>query len=189
MSAKTVDEDGCSCVDLVKVYGIVTCWVISISNKGQRSGSCRALIGQVSAKLSSDGSVLFIQNPRGEESTEHGQEIIPHLNNFVNVHFLFCILSNLHIARKLFSNSFQCSCRNWNRESGCYTIPQMFLHWVHFQYNIELSKVESWKISVFNRHFLWRLHPTPGSPVQPVWPVECRLLFVTLSDKHGAESP
>ena len=188
MSAKTVDEDGCSCVDLVKVYGIVTCWVISISNKGQRSGSCRALIGQVSAKLSSDGSVLFIQNPtaRSEESTEHGQEIIPHLNNFVNVHFLFCILGNLHIARKLFSNSFQCSCRNWNRESGCYTIPQMFLHWVHFQYYIELSKVESWKISVFNRHFLWRWPPTPGSPVQPV---EWRLLFVTLSDKHGAGSP
>ena len=119
MSAKTVDEDGCSCVDLVKVYGIVTCWVISISNKGQRSGSCRALIGQVSAKLSSDGSVLFIQNPtaRSEESTEHGQEIIPHLNNFVNVHFLFCILGNLHIARKLFSNSFQCSCRNWNQDA------------------------------------------------------------------------
>ena len=123
MSAKTEDEDGCSCVDLVKVYGIVTCWVISISNKGQRFGFFLPLIGKASTKLFSHWSVEFTQNPteRCEESTEHGQEIIPHLNNFVNVHFLFCIPGNLHIP-KLFLLLKQ----KWNREAGCYSIPQMF---------------------------------------------------------------
>ena len=149
MSAKTVDEDGCSCVDLVKVYGIVTCWVISISNKGQRFGFFLPLIGKASTKLFSHWSVEFTQNPtaRCEESTEHGQEIIPHLNNFVNVHFLFCILLCIALLA-------------WAWKLFVFTLPS-FRQILYFEYstpNVECcTKVPRPKVSFYRQSQIPRL--------------------------------